>query len=66
MTPDDAAAVKAIVAKFGADRSRLLDIVEAVQRRSGYVSDEAVQTIAGGLHIHAVEVEDMISFYDNC
>jgi [NiFe] hydrogenase diaphorase moiety large subunit len=63
MTPDDAAAVATIVADFAADRSRLLDIVEAVQRRSGYVSDDAVRAIAAGLRIHAVEVEDMISFY---
>jgi [NiFe] hydrogenase diaphorase moiety large subunit len=63
MTTDDAAAVATIVTDFGADRSRLLDIVEAVQRRAGYVSDDAVRVIAAGLHIHAVEVEDMVSFY---
>jgi len=55
--------VESIVAEFAADRSRLLDIVEAVQRRSGYVSNEAVQAIATGLGIHPVEVEDMVSFY---
>jgi [NiFe] hydrogenase diaphorase moiety large subunit len=52
-----------IVEEFAADRSRLLDIVEAVQRRSGYVSNEAVQTIASGVGIHPVEVEDMLTFY---
>ena len=52
-----------IVAEFGADRSRLLDIVEAIQRRSGYVGDEAVRAVAVGLGIHRVEVEDMVSFY---
>jgi [NiFe] hydrogenase diaphorase moiety large subunit len=57
------AAVESIVAEFAADRSRLLDIVEAVQRRSGYVSNEAIQAIASGLGIHPVEVEDMLSFY---
>lgn len=63
MALDDKGAVEAIVADFEADRSRLLDIVEAVQRRCGYVSDDAVQVIAAGLRIHAVEVEDMLSFY---
>jgi [NiFe] hydrogenase diaphorase moiety large subunit len=52
-----------IVAEFGADRSRLLDIVEAIQRRSGYIDDEAIQSIASGLGIHRVEVADMVSFY---
>ena len=56
-------AAESIVDEFAADRSRLLDIVEAVQRRSGYVSEAAVQAIARGLGIHPVEVEDMLSFY---
>ena len=59
----DTGAVEAIVADFKADRSRLLDIVEAVQRQWGQVSDDAVQVIAAGVRIHAVEVEDMLSFY---
>jgi [NiFe] hydrogenase diaphorase moiety large subunit len=63
MTLGDTEAVEAIVADFEADRSRLLDIVEAVQRKWGYVGDDAVQVIAAGLRIHAVEVEDMLSFY---
>ena len=63
MGPKCDAAVKSIVEKFAADRSRLLDIVEAVQHRFGHVSDDAVQTIAAGLGIHAVEIEDMVSFY---
>ena len=63
MTTDDKAAVEAIVGTFAADRSRLLDIVEAVERRFGYVSDSAVQAMATGLGIHPVEIEDMVSFY---
>jgi [NiFe] hydrogenase diaphorase moiety large subunit len=63
MPLDDTAAVEAIIADFAADRSRLLDIVEAVQRQWGYVSNAAVQVIAAGLRLHAVEVEDMLSFY---
>jgi [NiFe] hydrogenase diaphorase moiety large subunit len=63
MSLDDKVAVEAIVTEFAADRSHLLDIVEAVQRQWGYVSDSAVQVIASGLSIHAMEVEDMVSFY---
>jgi [NiFe] hydrogenase diaphorase moiety large subunit len=63
MRPKCAATVDSIVAAFAADRSRLLDIVEAVQHHSGYVSNEAVRAIATGLGIHPVEVEDMLSFY---
>jgi len=63
MRPDNSAAIDTILSDYAADRSRLLDIVEAVQRQSGYVSDQAVQAIAAGLRIHPVEVEDMMSFY---
>jgi len=52
-----------IVKSLGADRSRLMDIVQAVQHRLGHLSDETIQAVATGLGIHAVEVEDMVSFY---
>jgi len=62
-TPDARAIVDAIVASVQADRSRLMDIVQAVQQRLGYLSKDAINAIAAGLHIHAVDVEDMASFY---
>jgi [NiFe] hydrogenase diaphorase moiety large subunit len=55
--------VNEIVTGFGSDRGRLMDIVIEVQRRFGYVSDDAVQTIAAALGIHAVEVNETVSFY---
>ena len=63
MSPSIDVAVQSIVAEFSGDRSRLMDIVQAVQRRYGHVSDDAVQAIATALGIHAVEIEDMASFY---
>jgi [NiFe] hydrogenase diaphorase moiety large subunit len=63
MSSPTVAAVETIVKTFAADRSRLLDIAEAVQHRFGYISNESVETIATGLGIHAVEVEDTVSFY---
>ena len=55
--------VGAIVDAVQADRNRLMDIVQAVQQRVGYLSDEAIHAIASRLGIHGVEVEDMASFY---
>lgn len=63
MTPETSAAIDGFIQAVGADRTRLLDIVEQVQHRFGYVSDDAVHAIATGLGIHAVEVEDTVSFY---
>jgi len=57
------AAVEGIVREFSADRSRLMDIVQAVQNRFGFVGSDAIQAIAKGLGSHSVEIEDMVSFY---
>ena len=55
--------VTGIVAAFAGDRSRLLDIAHSVQAQFGCIDAAAIQAIAAGLQIHAVEVEDMVSFY---
>jgi [NiFe] hydrogenase diaphorase moiety large subunit len=48
---------------YGSDRSALLQILQAVQRKHKYVSDFAQQEIARLLNIHPVEVYSVISFY---
>src|SRR6202161_3105697 len=63
MSANSDLAVAAIVKEFGADRSRLLAIVEQIQHRFGHISDATIQAIATGLGIHGVEIEDMVSFY---
>jgi [NiFe] hydrogenase diaphorase moiety large subunit len=57
------AEVDDILAEFRFDRTRLMDIVLAIQHRFGHVSDASVEALAKGLKIHPVEVEDMVSFY---
>ncbi len=63
MTLSSDTAIDGIVKSFGSDPSRLMDIVLAVQHHSGHVSDDAIQAIAKGLGVHAVEIEEMVSFY---
>jgi [NiFe] hydrogenase diaphorase moiety large subunit len=58
-----AAAINAIVRSFASDSTRLMDIAQEVQRRFGWLSDAAIGTIAAGLGMHVVDVEDMVSFY---
>jgi NADH:ubiquinone oxidoreductase subunit E len=60
---DEVKIVTGFVEACNVDRSRLMDIVHAVQNRFGYISDSAIHTIATALGMHAVEVEDMASFY---
>jgi [NiFe] hydrogenase diaphorase moiety large subunit len=63
MNPTVDATVASIVEEFGSDRTRLMDMVLAVQRRFGCVGEDAVRVIAQELGIHGVEIEDMVSFY---
>lgn len=55
--------ITAICAKYGNDRSRLMDIVQAVQEALGYVPRESFGLIAQEAHTHRVEVESVVSFY---
>jgi [NiFe] hydrogenase diaphorase moiety large subunit len=52
-----------IIRRYPADRSRLMDILLAVQHRFGRIDEASILAIAGHLGLHAVEVEDTASFY---
>jgi len=55
--------VKKICGEFGNDRTRMMDIVQAVQAKYGWVSGEAMEIIAREVGSHRVEVQGMVSFY---
>jgi len=55
--------IKAIIAKFNFDRTRLLDILHEVKDEFGYISAEAARHIAVLLKMSGVDVEQTISFY---
>ena len=63
MAENLAATVKEICEQHGRDRSRMIDVVLAVQRRMGCVSGEAMELIARELSTHRVEVQSVVSFY---
>jgi [NiFe] hydrogenase diaphorase moiety large subunit len=56
-------AVAEICGACGRDRTRMMDIVEAVQARFGCVSSAAMDLIAKEVGTHRVEVESVVSFY---
>jgi [NiFe] hydrogenase diaphorase moiety large subunit len=55
--------IEEIIHDTGNDRTRLLDVLQAVRQNYGFVSNDALQAIAVGLSMPAVEVEDTLSFY---
>ncbi len=55
--------ISALCCKFKHDRTRLMDIVNELQRTLGCVSTEAVDLLASELDTPRVEVESLVSFY---
>lgn len=55
--------IKAIIAKFNHDRTRLMDILHEVKDEFGCISAEAVRHIAVFLKMSEVDVEQTLSFY---
>ncbi len=51
------------VSEYGANRSSLLPVLQAIQKKHNHVSDFAQQEVARLLDIHPVEVYSVISFY---
>lgn len=45
------------------DRTRMVDIVRAVQKKFGYVPGEAMEIIAEQISAYRVEVENVVTFY---
>jgi [NiFe] hydrogenase diaphorase moiety large subunit len=63
MAQDQGSTIKQFVKEFDNDRHRLMDIARKVQAQFGYISEDAMGTIAQALGIPLVEVRDMVSFY---
>ncbi|WKZ68037.1 MAG: NADH-quinone oxidoreductase subunit NuoE [Melioribacteraceae bacterium] len=55
--------IEKLVDLYGKERSSLLPILQAVEKKHKYISDFAQQEIARVLDIHPVEVFGVITFY---
>lgn len=55
--------IENLIDRFGKDRTALLPVLQALQKKYRYISDFAQQEVARLLDIHPVEVYSVISFY---
>ena len=55
--------IENLIDQYGKDRTALLPVLQALQKKYGYISDFAQQEVARLLDIHPVEVYSVISFY---
>ena len=52
-----------VLDKYGADRTRLMDMLWDVQREHGHISQEAIAALAKGLDMSAPDVGETATFY---
>lgn len=55
--------VKQTIEKYGSDPNRLMDMLIDTQEQFGFIGPEAVATLAHGLQLSQVDVEQTITFY---
>jgi NADH:ubiquinone oxidoreductase subunit E len=55
--------IRALVGRFGHDRSALVPVLQELQKAHAAISDYAMQVVADELGIHPAEVYGVTSFY---
>ncbi len=55
--------IAALADEYGGERSALIPILQAIQKKYAAISDFAMQVVADRLGLHPVEVYSVVSFY---
>lgn len=55
--------IQTILSNYQSDRTRLMDMLWDVQLQQGYISDEAISSLAKGLEIAKDDVRETLTFY---
>jgi NADH:ubiquinone oxidoreductase subunit E len=61
--PEIRAELQQLIAKYGNDRSALAPILHDLQKKYRGIPDDHMQILADLLNMHAVEVQEVITFY---
>jgi NADH-quinone oxidoreductase subunit E len=63
LTPEEKSEIEAESSRYERKRSAVIEALKAIQRRRGWVSDEAVRDVAGILEMTPAEVDGVATFY---
>lgn len=55
--------IRAILERYGSDRTRLMDILWDVQHQYGHIPDEVLPQLADGLNLSPMDIRETASFY---
>jgi NADH-quinone oxidoreductase subunit E len=59
-----AGALQGLISSYPANRHSLLGILQAVQKKIGYLSEAALEEVARHIHVSAAEVHGVATFYN--
>ncbi len=63
LTPEERAEIEAECSRYERKRSAVIEALKAIQRRRGWVSDDAVRDVAEILEMTPAEVDGVATFY---
>lgn len=55
--------IQVLLEQYNSDKTRLMDMLWDVQNQQGYISEEAVTSLAEGLHMSPLDIRETLSFY---
>jgi len=55
--------IQVLLERYNSDKTRLMDMLWDVQNQQGYISDEAIASLAKGLNMSGDDVRETLSFY---
>jgi NADH-quinone oxidoreductase subunit E len=64
LTEEERREIESEIARYPTREAASIDALKIVQRRRGWISDEAVQDIAGFLRISTAELDSVATFYN--
>ena len=56
--------IEELLARHPVQRTALIPMLRAIQKQEGYLSDEALQEVAIRLGVNAVDVENILGYFD--
>ncbi len=55
--------IQVLLEQYNSDKTRLMDMLWDVQNQQGYISEEAVTSLAEGLNMSPLDIRETLSFY---
>jgi len=55
--------IESILERHHSDKTRLMDMLWDIQRQQGFIGDEAIAALSGGLNMSRHDIRETLTFY---